>query len=73
MRSVDQATEARVQELIREEFRDHTVIAIAHRLETIADFDRVVVLDQGYVVEQGKPDELLRGQGPFSQLWNTAH
>ncbi|KAK8118640.1 uncharacterized protein PG998_003266 [Apiospora kogelbergensis] len=69
--SVDRTTEARVQELIRTEFRDHTVIAIAHRLETIADFDRVVVLEKGYVVEQGKPDELLRARGPFTQLWNT--
>ncbi|KAK8042694.1 hypothetical protein PG994_013177 [Apiospora phragmitis] len=71
--SVDQATEVRVQELIREEFHEHTVIAIAHRLETIADFDRVVVLEKGYVVEQGKPDDLLRSQGPFNQLWNMAH
>ncbi|KAK7997071.1 hypothetical protein PG989_005111 [Apiospora arundinis] len=72
MYSVDQATEARVQELIRDEFRDHTVVAIAHRLETIADFDRVVVLGKGYVVEQGKPDELIQGQGPFARLWKTA-
>ncbi|KAK8059612.1 hypothetical protein PG996_009542 [Apiospora saccharicola] len=69
--SVDQTTEARVQELIREEFCEHTAIAIAHRLETIVDFDRVVVLEKGYVVEQGRPEDLLRSQGPFKQLWST--
>ncbi len=36
-----------MQQLIRDEFHEHTVISIAHRLETIADFDRVVVLERG--------------------------
>ncbi|GKT45640.1 ABC transporter ecdL [Colletotrichum spaethianum] len=53
--SVDAHTERTVKDLIRKEFKDHTVIAIAHRLETVIDFDRVVVLDKGRVVEVGNP------------------
>ncbi|KAI1336278.1 multidrug resistance-like protein [Xylariaceae sp. FL0016] len=70
--SVDAQNEARVQALIREVFAEHTVIAIAHRLETIADFDRVVVMDRGRIVEQGRPEELKRGRGPFRELWDAA-
>ncbi|KAI1853220.1 hypothetical protein JX266_001926 [Neoarthrinium moseri] len=71
--SVDQQTGMRVQELIRKEFAAHTVISIAHRLETIADFDRVVVLEKGAVVEQGAPSDLLRKLGPFRVLWDASH
>ena len=62
-----------MQRLIRDEFRDHTVISIAHRLETIADFDRVVVLDQGCVVENGPPEQLLASGGRFKELWDISH
>ncbi len=70
--SVDNQTDALMQRLIRDEFRDHTVISIAHRLETIADFDRVVVLDQGCVVENGPPEELLAVGGRFKELWDVS-
>ncbi|KAK2001812.1 multidrug resistance-like protein [Colletotrichum falcatum] len=70
--SVDAQTEKMVKELIRGEFKDHTVIAIAHRLDTVADFDRVVVLDKGRVVEAGKPRDLLRqAGGRFRELWDA--
>jgi len=45
------------------------VIAIAHRLSTIARMDRLVVLDQGRIVEQGTHDELLRHNGQYAALW----
>ncbi|GJC78008.1 ABC transporter gloK [Colletotrichum liriopes] len=71
--SVDAHTERVVKDLIREEFRDHTVIAIAHRLETVADFNRVVVLDKGRVVEVGNPrDLLLQAGGRFRELWDAS-
>ncbi|OWK23300.1 hypothetical protein AJ87_35975 [Rhizobium yanglingense] len=46
-----------------------TVIAIAHRLSTIARMDRIVVLDQGRIVEEGSPDELVEQDGLFARLW----
>lgn len=48
-----------MQKIIREEFKDRTILAVAHRLESIIDFDRIVVLDRGHVVEQGPPGLLL--------------
>lgn len=57
--SVDHETDAHIQEAIRSECRTSTVICIAHRLRTVADFDRVVVMDKGKVVEIGTPFELM--------------
>ncbi|KAK1635152.1 P-loop containing nucleoside triphosphate hydrolase protein [Colletotrichum phormii] len=71
--SVDAHTERMVKDLIREEFKHHTIIAIAHRLDTVIDFDRVVVLDKGRVVEVGNPRELLdQRQGRFRELWDAS-
>ncbi|KAI8275314.1 ABC transporter atnG [Colletotrichum sp. SAR11_240] len=71
--SVDAHTERVVKDLIREEFKEHTVIAIAHRLDTVADFDRVVVLDKGHVVEVGEPQSLLLEKGgKFKELWDAS-
>jgi ABC-type multidrug transport system fused ATPase/permease subunit len=50
-----------MQEIIRAEFRHYTVIAVSHRLDMVMDFDRVVVMDRGEVVEVGNP-VLLKGQ-----------
>jgi ATP-binding cassette subfamily C (CFTR/MRP) protein 1 len=61
--SVDLATDKIVQAVLRAEFSGHTIISVAHRLETIMDADVVVVLDQGRVVETGEPRALLRGEG----------
>lgn len=57
--SVDTITDNKIQTTIRNEFAHCTVLTIAHRLETIADYDLIVVMDQGSVVEIGSPLELL--------------
>ncbi|KAK8001740.1 ABC transporter [Apiospora marii] len=57
--SLDAESEAHMMAVIRDKFRDATVIAIAHRLDTITDFDKVIVLDSGRVVEVGVPRDLL--------------
>lgn len=52
-----------MQRILRTAFADRTIIAIAHRLDTILDFDRVVVLDAGRIVEIGEPATLLETEG----------
>lgn len=57
-------TDNKIQRTIRDEFKNCTILTIAHRLETIADYDIVVVMDQGTVVEIGSPLELLSESQP---------
>ncbi|KAF5005603.1 hypothetical protein FDECE_7964 [Fusarium decemcellulare] len=66
---VDQKTEAMIKTVIETEFREHTVISITHRLDTIVDFDRVVVMEKGRAVEVGKPQDLLASNSRFKALW----
>ncbi|KAJ4258143.1 hypothetical protein NW762_008284 [Fusarium torreyae] len=61
--SVDHETERVMQEIIRVEFETYTVIAVSHRLEMIMDFDRVVVMDTGEIVEVGVPSKLVGEPG----------
>lgn len=56
--NLDSATEAVVQKVIEEEFRDNTVITVAHRLDTIKDVDQVLMLERGEVVKLGTPEEV---------------
>ncbi|PWY88146.1 P-loop containing nucleoside triphosphate hydrolase protein [Aspergillus heteromorphus CBS 117.55] len=68
--SVDVKTDELLQAVIREEFHGCTIIAVAHRLNTIVDFDRVVVLHGGQVVESGAPQDLLAQDGSrFKELY----
>ena len=70
--NVDYKTDRLIQEVIRNRFKDSTVITIAHRLNTIMDYDKVLVMDRGRVVEFDKPDVLLRiKNGHFSRLVQT--
>lgn len=61
--SIDNTTDASIQTMIRENFKDATVLTIAHRLNTIMDSDRVLVLDDGYVAEYDSPQALLQKPG----------
>ena len=61
--------EAAIQSSLNDLMAGKTVIAIAHRLSTIAKMDRIVVLDQGQIVEQGSHTELLEKHGIYAQLW----
>jgi ABC-type multidrug transport system fused ATPase/permease subunit len=60
--SVDAGTDAHIQATIRSEFSNNTIITIAHRVRTIIDYDRVLVLSKGEVVEFGSPLELLKNE-----------
>ncbi|XP_049933313.1 putative ABC transporter C family member 15 [Nymphaea colorata] len=67
--SVDTATDGVIQQIIRREFRDCTVITIAHRIHTVIDSDLVLVLSQGIIVEYDSPARLLeRRDSSFSKL-----
>eukprot|EP00462_Mataza_sp_D1_P005405 CAMPEP_0175120882 /NCGR_PEP_ID=MMETSP0087-20121206/864_1 /TAXON_ID=136419 /ORGANISM="Unknown Unknown, Strain D1" /LENGTH=309 /DNA_ID=CAMNT_0016402371 /DNA_START=131 /DNA_END=1056 /DNA_ORIENTATION=+ len=67
--SLDLETDRILQTTIREGFRDATVVTIAHRLETIMDYDYILLLDKGEISEIGTPFELLqRPQGHFASM-----
>ncbi|KAM4852275.1 ATP-binding cassette sub-family C member 2 [Thomomys bottae] len=63
--AVDLETDHLIQTTIRNEFSNCTVITIAHRLHTILDSDKIMVLDSGKIVQYGSPEELLENPGPF--------
>ena len=66
--NVDFKTDRLIQEVIRHKFRFSTVLTIAHRLNTIMDYDKVLVLDGGRVVEFDNPDVLIRNGGLFAEM-----
>ena len=68
---MDQHTADMIMNIVREEFRGRTVIAVAHQLNTIVDFDVVVVMDSGRVVEVGNPRQLLESRSAFRDLWDV--
>ena len=70
--AVDMTTDALIQRSIREEFGDSTLVVIAHRLSTIADFDRILVLSDGEVVEFGTPKQLWEDDGVFRSMCNES-
>jgi subfamily B ATP-binding cassette protein HlyB/CyaB len=67
--ALDADTERRVSHNLQERFRNETVFFITHRLATVLQADRVVVMDQGRIVEDGPPQTLLAGGGIFAALW----
>lgn len=66
--ALDSESEEAVREALNRLMLGRTVIAIAHRLTTLRNFDRVVVLRNGRIIEDGPPDHLMRTQGPYRQL-----
>ena len=67
--ALDSETEHEIQDALRQAGKGRTVLTIAHRLSTVAEADRIVVLEQGEVVEQGTHDDLLARNGRYAQLW----
>lgn len=71
--SVDFATDSRIQNTISSEFRHCTVLCIAHRLKTILNYDRVLVMDKGSIVEKGDPWKLYNEGGVFKSMCDKAN
>ncbi|OJJ44494.1 hypothetical protein ASPZODRAFT_135308 [Penicilliopsis zonata CBS 506.65] len=70
--SVDSVTSDLMQQALHKTFANKTVISIAHRLETVVDFDRIIVLDKGEIVESGSPKELLaKSDSAFKRLFDS--
>jgi ATP-binding cassette subfamily B protein len=71
--SLDSATEASIMHAIHEVSAGHTTLMIAHRLSTVIDADRILVLADGGVCESGSHEELLADGGHYEQLWKLQH
>src|SRR6266496_4598393 len=66
--SLDSESEEAIREALSRLMRGRTVIAIAHRLATLRNFDRVIMLQGGRIIEDGPPDILMQGRGPYREL-----
>ena len=67
--ALDSEVEAAIQENLKELMEGKTVIAIAHRLSTISALDRLIVIDQGNIIEEGSHYQLANSEGLYSELW----
>ncbi|KAI5952286.1 hypothetical protein KGF54_003152 [Candida jiufengensis] len=72
--AVDNATDTMIQETIRTEFKNCTVICIAHRLNTLSNYDRIIVMDKGKIIEKGEPSKLFSTvDGVFRSMCDKAN
>ena len=66
--ALDSESEEAIREALARLMHGRTVVAIAHRLATLRNFDRVVMLKAGKIIEDGPPDRLMQGEGPYREL-----
>ena len=72
--SIDYNTEQLIQKVILKNLKNSTVITIAHRIKTILEYDKILVFEQGLLVEQGSPKELIdKKNGQFYTLYTQSH
>ena len=67
--ALDSVTEKYIQDSLKKLMKDKTTIVIAHRLSTVVDANRILVVDNGEIVEQGSHQELLTQGGHYARLW----
>ncbi|KAJ7047568.1 P-loop containing nucleoside triphosphate hydrolase protein [Mycena alexandri] len=66
--SIDFETDQKIQTTIREEFRDSLLLTVAHRIKTVIDYDRLIILDQGEIAQCDTPYNLIRAEGIFREM-----
>jgi ATP-binding cassette subfamily B protein len=71
--SIDSDTEAQIQQALAIVLKGRTGLVIAHRLATVRNADRIIVLQAGTIVETGSHDELVAADGPYGQLYRASH
>ena len=72
--SIDYNTEQLIQKVILTSLKNSTVLTIAHRIKTILEYDKILVFEQGRLIEQGSPKELIeKKNGPFYGLYSQSH
>ena len=69
--SVDNATDSSIQSMVKDKLKDCTLISVAHRLHTIMESDKVLVLDGGKLIEEDSPRNLIeKSNGIFAGMWS---
>jgi ABC-type multidrug transport system fused ATPase/permease subunit len=69
--SLDSMSEGFIQESFEKLSENRTTIVIAHRLSTIQKMDRIIVMDNGNIIEDGSHAELIKKDGHYAELWNS--
>jgi ATP-binding cassette subfamily B protein len=69
--AVDNETEAAIQRSLDQITAQRTTLVIAHRLSTVRHADRIVVMEQGRIVETGQHDQLIQAGGAYANLWRV--
>jgi ATP-binding cassette subfamily B protein len=67
--AVDTETDRKIREALETTWKDATVFIITHRITTAMEADKIIVLEEGQIVQQGTHDELLKEEGLYQRLW----